>query len=374
MTAMDDGAVPSGRARSLNVTITTRTLLVGALVVFLAAAAVSVRHALLLVFLGIFIGLVFEAPTRLLMSKTGLGRGLAATIMVLGSVVLLCVLAFLLLRPMLESMQSFLKDLPDTVAKLRESGELSWLGDTSAGSDTQDAATTVSESIPDALSGLVGLAGDLFSAGLAAFTLIFVALFFITDAPNLQRAIASILPPTEGDRTTLLWERASHTVSRWAIGALSIAVIAGTVQGTTAWLLGSSYALALGLIAGFLDLIPNIGATIAGFILTIVLYAEQGLTAALIMLAVVLVYQQVENNLLTPTIQGKATNISGFFVITSVTVFGALLGVVGALIAVPLTASLQLIIGEFTKERRERYAAMREAAAAGGDDPSLPAT
>ncbi len=373
MTAIEDGAVTPDRARSLNVTITVRTLLLAALVVFLGAAAVSVRHALLIVFLGIFIGLVFEAPTRLLMSKTGLGRGLAATIMVLGSVVLLCVLGFLLLRPLLESMQSFLKDLPDTVAQLRDSDELGWLGDTSAGSDTQDAATKVSESIPDALSGLVGLAGDLFSAGLAAFTLIFVALFFITDAPNLQRAIASILPPSEGDRTTLLWERSAHTVSRWAIGALSIAVIAGTVQGTTAWLLGSSYALALGLIAGFLDLIPNIGATIAGFILTVVLYAEQGLTAALIMLAVVLVYQQVENNLLTPTIQGKATNISGFFVITSVTVFGALLGVVGALIAVPLTASLQLIIGEFTKERRERYAAMREAAAAGGDDPSVPA-
>jgi len=371
---MEEEAVPSGRARSLSVTITTRTLLLAALVVFLGAAAVTVRHALLIVFLGIFIGLVFEAPTRFLMKKTGLGRGLAATIMVLGSVVVLCVLAFLLLRPLLESMQAFLKDLPDTVAQLRDSGELSWLGDTSAGSDTQDAATKVSESIPDALSGLVGLAGDLFSAGLAAFTLIFVALFFISDGPNLQRAVASILPPTEGDRTTLLWERASHTVSRWAIGALSIAVIAGTVQGTTAWLLGSSYALALGLIAGFLDLIPNIGATIAGFILTLTLLAEEGLTAALIMLAVVLVYQQVENNLLTPTIQGKATNISGFFVISSVTVFGALLGVVGALIAVPVTASLQLIIGEFTKERRERYAAMREAAAAGGDDPSLPAT
>ena len=92
------------------------------------------------------------------------------------------------------------------------------------------------------------------------------------------------------------------------------------------------------------------------------------------MLAVVLVYQQIENNLLTPTIQGKAVNISGFFVITSVTVFGALLGVVGALIAVPLTASLQIIIGEFTKARRERYAAMRAAAGDGEDGPELPAT
>ncbi|MDH4345294.1 MAG: AI-2E family transporter [Thermoleophilia bacterium] len=360
------------RPRTLAVTITTRTLLVGALVVFLGAAAVTVRHALLIVFLGIFLGLVFEAPTRFLMRRTGLGRGLAATIVVLGSVVLLCILGFLLLKPLLESMREFLKELPDTVAKLRDSDELGWLGDTTAGTSTQDAAGRVADSIPDALSGLVGLAGDLFSAGLAAFTLIFVALFFITDAPNLQRTVASVLPPREGDRATHLWERSANTVSRWAIGAGSIALIAGTVQGGTAWLLGSSYALALGVIAGFLDLIPNLGATIAGFILTVVLLAEKGLTAAVIMLVVVLVYPQVENSLLTPTIQGKATNISAFFVITSVTVFGALLGVVGALIAVPLTASLQIIVSEFTKDRRERYQAMRDAA--GGDDPPLPAT
>jgi len=83
----------------------------------------------------------------------------------------------------------------------------------------------------------------------------------ICDAPRLKGALASILPPGEAGRTEALWERITRTVSRWAIGAATIAVIAGTVQGGTAWILGSSYALALGVIAGFLDLIPNIGAT-----------------------------------------------------------------------------------------------------------------
>ena len=87
----------------------------------------------------------------------------------------------------------------------------------------------------------------------------------------------------------------------------------------TAWLLGSSFALGLGVIAGLLDMIPNIGATIAGFILVPALWAEEGLTAALIMLVVLLVYQQVENNVLTPKIQGKAVNLSGFFIIVAVT-------------------------------------------------------
>ena len=145
-----------------------------------------------------------------------------------------------------------------------------------------------------------------------------------------------------------------------------IAVIAGTTQGVTAWLLGSSYAIALGVIAGLLDMIPNIGATIAGFILVPTLWAEEGITAAIIMLVVVLVYQQVENNILTPKIQGKAVNLSAFFIILAVTLFGALLGVLGALTAVPLAATIQIFVQELTKARRR---ARRRRARRG---PSLP--
>ena len=125
-------------------------------------------------------------------------------------------------------------------------------------------------------------------------------------------------------------------------------------QGLTAWLLGSSYALGLAVIAGLLDMIPNIGATIAGFILVPALWAEEGITAAIIMLVVLLVYQQVENNILTPKIQGEAVKLSGFFIIVAVTFFGALLGVLGALTAVPLAATVQIFIQELTKARREK--------------------
>ena len=79
-------------------------------------------------------------------------------------------------------------------------------------------------------------------------------------------------------------------------------------------------------------------------------------SAYLHMLAVVLVYQQVENNVLTPKIQGKAVQLSGFFIIVAVTLFGALLGVLGALTAVPLAATLQIFVQELTKARREEVA------------------
>ena len=345
--------------RALQITITTRTLLIAALVVFLGWAVVTVRDAILVVFLGIFIGLVLDAPTRLLMRHTRLGRGLAATVVVLGAIALVTLLAAWLLAPAVEAVGDFLHDLPTVVEGLRDSDELSSVGDTAAANEAQQGAQKIADAVPQTVSAILGLAGRAASAALMLFTLTFVALFFICDAPRLQAALASILPRADSERVVVLWERCTRIISRWAVGAAAIAVIAGTTQGVTAWLLGSSYALALGLIAGFLDLIPNIGATIAGFVLSLVLLAEEGVTAALIMGAVVIVYQQVENNLLTPTIQGKATNISGFFVIVSVTIFGALLGVLGALIAVPVTASIQLIVQEYTRDRRERLAAER---------------
>ena len=347
--------------RIFETAITVRTLLIGVLIVALAAAVVSILDALLLVFIGIFLALVFEIPVRAFMRWTRRGRGLSATIVVLGSAVAVAVLALILLIPLASSVRDFLQDLPELVEDLRDSDELSGIGDSGAAENVQQGANDLATTIPDAIGALLGVAGEAFSLGLALFTMLFLALFLLVDMPRLREAVRSMLMPADADRWLEVWENVTQTVSRWAIGAITIAAIAGTTQGLTAALLGSSYALALGLIAGFLDLIPNIGATIAGFILVPTVWAEEGLTDALIMLAVILVYQQVENNLLGPTIYGKAVNISPFFVILGVTLFGALLGVLGALVAVPITASLQLVVQEVTKARRARIAEARAA-------------
>ena len=339
-----------------------RTVLIVAAAVGVMAAFVAVGKTFLIVFVGIFLGLVFEYPVRLVMSKTGLSRGLAATVTVLGAALLVLALGLLLLVPLGGAVRDFLQELPQTVDQLRESDELSWLGDTGAGENLQSGAGEVSAAVPDAVSELLGIAGSFFSVFVAAFSILFICLFFLTDVANLKRALASVLMPGEDERWLTVWERVTESISRWAIGVVVIATIAGTTQGVTAWILGSSYALALGVIAGLLDTIPNLGATIAGFIIVPTILAEEGLTAAVIMLVVVLVYQQVENNVLTPKIQGKAVNLSGFFIIVAVTLFGALLGVLGALTAVPLAAMIQIFVQELTKARRERVAAAKAAA------------
>jgi predicted PurR-regulated permease PerM len=346
------------RPKRVELLVPMRTLLIVAAAFAVVAAFISIGSTFLIVFIGIFLALVFEYPVRFVMRKTHWSRGLAATVTVLGSAVVVAGLFILLLVPLVGGVRDFLKQLPETVEQLR-ADELSWLGDSGAAKNVQEGAEQVSRSVPDAISAVLGIAGDFFGVFLALFTILFICLFLLTDIGKLKQSLASMLMPGEDERWLGVWERATESVSRWAIGVVVIATIAGTTQGVTAWLLGSSFALGLGVIAGLLDMIPNIGATMAGFILVPALLAEEGWTAALIMLTVLLVYQQLENNILTPKIQGKAVNLSAFFIIISVTLFGALLGVLGALTAVPLAAMIQIFVQELTKARRERVAAAK---------------
>ena len=146
----------------------------------------SIRDTLLIVFLGIFAALVFEIPLRAFMRWTKLGRGLSATIVVLGTTVAVTVLALVLLVPLVGSLRDFLKSLPDLVQELRDSGELSWLGDSGAAENTQQGASNLADSIPHAISSILGVAGSAFSVGLMIFTLIFLALFLLIDMERLR--------------------------------------------------------------------------------------------------------------------------------------------------------------------------------------------
>ncbi|HKH29463.1 MAG TPA: AI-2E family transporter, partial [Gaiellaceae bacterium] len=161
-----------------------RTVLMTAAAIGVIAAFVAIGSTFLVVFVGIFLALVFEFPVRLVINKTGLSRGLAATITVLGAALVVLVLALLLLAPIVGGVRDFLHGLPATVEQLRASDELSWL-DTGAGENVQSGAEKVSASVPDAISEVLGIAGSFFSVFVASFTILFVCLFLLTDVGNL---------------------------------------------------------------------------------------------------------------------------------------------------------------------------------------------
>jgi predicted PurR-regulated permease PerM len=357
------------------VQIPPRGLLVIGAAILLGWALISVTSALIAVFISLFLTLMLDPAVGWVMRRTRLGRGMASLVVVGALVLGGFLLTLVLLIPLLRDLQDFIRDLPQTVAELRASSLFQSLDQhVDFGAEAQDHASELASAVPVSLASFVGIGSSIFYFCFILVEITFLTLFLLSDLPSLTGAFRSVLEPETSNRFAFLQGEISHLISRYAFGAIAIATICGTTMGVSAALLGAPAPLALGLISGLLDLIPQVGATIAGIIVCLATLT-QGVGPMLIMLAIVLVYQQFENYVLQPAIQGKATNISGFLVIASVVVFGALLGVLGALIAVPVTASTQIVVRELTKERRARIAAMTAAAGAGGEaDPRLTPT
>jgi predicted PurR-regulated permease PerM len=346
-----DGPPPPPTQR-VEITISWKTLAVIGLAAALAWAMIAARDAFLLLFIALFLALVLETPATWQQQRWGMRRGTAAMLLVFGTLGVLALLGYLLVAPFVGAVQDLARDLPNIVQRIRDSDLFQQLDRrTDIGAELQQRAEELAAELPGKLDDVVAIGGKAFGAGLASFAVVFMTLFLVIDLPNLSASLRSVLFPGTADRVHGLEDRITRTIGRYAIGAVVIATIAGVVQGLGAWALGAPFALALGIIAGLLGLIPQVGATIAAVLLSLVTLTV-GWPQALAMLAICIGYQQVENYVLQPTIQGRAADISGFFVIASVVVGASLLGVIGALIAVPLTASVQIVVRELTAERR----------------------
>jgi predicted PurR-regulated permease PerM len=214
--------------------------------------------------------------------------------------------------------------------------------------------------------GLVDVGVSAFGAVTLVLSITFLTLFGLIDEPRVRASIGGLLYRDKRERYEQITDRIIQTTSRYMLGNLAISVICATVYGITAVILGLPYALALALIAGILDLIPNIGALLAGIIIGIVALSVS-LGALIAFLIVIIVYQQVENYILQPTIIGRVTHVSGFTVIVSVLVFGSLFGIIGAIIGIPIAAAIEIVLDEATTSRRARIAA---ADAAAQDQPA----
>jgi predicted PurR-regulated permease PerM len=248
-------------------------------------------------------------------------------------------------------------DLPQIVAKVRHSDLGTFIN---GGSNSLD---TLQAHVSDIATGAGKVSGGVAQIGVSAFgavtlvlSVIFLTLFGLIEEPRARDWIAGLLYQDTRERYLRITNRIINTTSRYMLGNVVISVICGTVYGVTAVILDVPYPLALAVIAGILDLIPNIGATIAGIIIGLVALSVS-LDALIAFVIVIVAYQQIENYLLEPTIIGKTAQISGFAVLSGVLAFGALFGVIGAIIGVPIAAGLQIVAEELASDRRARIAA-----------------
>jgi predicted PurR-regulated permease PerM len=353
---LSSGASDAGRPE-VEASISIRTILLIAAVVAVAWALASIANVLLVIFVSVFSVAVLSPVVAVMERRLGWSRGLCSTVLVLGIVIVIGAVVLVVVQSISAAVRGFAEDLPRIVDEVRHSD----LGDfVNSGSDPLD---TLREHTGDIVSGVGKASGGVAQVGVSAFgavtlffSVIFLTLFGLIDEPRVRAWIGSLLYRDTRDRYLRVTERIVHATSRYMLGNLAISVICATVYGVTAVILGLPYPLALALIAGFLDLIPNIGALIAGIIIGIVALSV-GLGALIAFMIVMVVYQQIENYILQPTIIGKAAQVSGFTVLASVLAFGALFGLIGAVIGVPIAAGIQIVVDELTAARRARIAA-----------------
>ena len=357
MTAAEpsSGASDTGRPE-VEASISIRTILLVAATVAVASALVSVTDVLLMIFVSFFSVAVLLPVVNAMERRFGWSRALCSTVLVLGTVIVIGAVVLVVVQAISGAVRGFADDLPQIVDEVRHSDLGSFIN---SGSDSLD---TLAQHASEITSGVAKVSGGVADVGVSAFgavtlvfSVLFLTLFGLIDAPRLRDWIGALLYRGERERFLRITDRIVQTTSRYMLGNLAISVICGTVYGVTAVILDVPYPLALAVIAGILDLIPTIGATIAGIIVAIVA-ASVGLGALIAFVIVIVVYQQIENYVLQPTIIGKAARISGFTVLASVLAFGALFGLIGAIIGVPIAAGLQVVVEELTAARRARIA------------------
>jgi len=343
----------------VEIVVPARTMLtvlaVGALVVL----AILSLGTLLSIFVAAVIALGLDPPVGALVRR-GWGRGRAALAVFAALFAAVFALVLVTAGPLWSEITEFVRALPGYWEELTQTEVFQDLVSTAGADDTiRNALRELAAGLPDAASALLGIAGGVFGSFLSLVTLTFLALFLLMERPTITSWLFGFAPPAAERRWAPIVEEAIAAVSQSLLGNVAISVVAATVAGLSAWALGLPFPIVLAVIAGLLDLIPQVGATIASIILIAVALTEST-TAAVIMLVIQLIYQQVENYIVYPIVYRRAVELSAFTTIVAVLIAGSLLGVVGAILAVPFAAVIKIVLREAGAPRRAQMAALRE--------------
>ncbi len=350
----DSGTRDTG-GRAVNVSISIRTILLSPAPSRSRGRLASIANVLLVIFVSVFNVAVLSPVVTAMERRLGWSRGLCATVLVLGIVIVIAAVVLVLVQAIAGAVRGFSDDLPQIVDTVRHSDLGTFINGGSGSLDTlRQHASDITRGVGKVSGGVAHIGVSAFGAVTLVFSVIFLTLFGLVDEPRVRDWIGGLLYRDTRERYLQVTDRIIHTTSRYMLGNLAISVICGTVYGVTAVILGLPYPLAIAVIAGILDLVPTIGATIAGVIIGIVALSVS-VEALIAFVIVIVVYQQIENYILQPTIIGKAAQVSGFTVLVSVLAFGALFGIIGAIIGVPIAAALQIVVGGAHRRQKSSH-------------------
>ncbi|MEV4465340.1 AI-2E family transporter [Micromonospora echinofusca] len=353
----EPGANGSGRFGTPGRPLKRSSFLVG----FTGAAGVLLAYALylglrnaagilVLVVIALFLAVGLH-PAVVRLRSWGLPHGIAVAVVALTVVLLLCGGVFALVPPIITQSGQFIEQLPSYLEALRRNETVN---DLVVRYDLmerlQNAANA--DTVGQALGGVLGGAQLLFGTVFRGLTVLVLTIYFLAYFDRLRDLGYSLVPRSRRERVQLIGDEILTKVGAYMVGALSIAVLAGISTYVFALIVGLPYPFALAVVVAVTDLIPQIGATLGAVIVSLVGFATD-LPVGIACAVFFLIYQQVENYLIYPKIMRRSVSVNEVAALVAALLGVSLLGVVGALIAIPAVAALQLILREVVLPRQE---------------------
>jgi predicted PurR-regulated permease PerM len=335
-----------------------RTILRVLLLVLTVAVALEViwiaRHVISWVVIALFLALALDPLVRFIQRRTGLARGLSITVAYVILLIAIVAVGATFLPKLIDEVNGFVQALPNYVHDVTHGrGRLGFLE--TKYHVVEKVRAQVKAGGAKKILGLSGAAvsvtKSVISIVAATVTIVFLTFFMLLEGGAWMERLYSLFPEESRPRWRRVGDDIYRTIGGYVTGNILISLIAGATITVVLLIMGVPYAVALGLLVAFLDLIPLAGATIAGIIVVLVAFLHS-VPAGIVVVVFFVVYQQLENHFLQPVIYGRTVQLSPLAVLVSVLVGAELAGIIGALAAIPVAGAIQVIVRDQLSARR----------------------
>ncbi|MFC7487803.1 AI-2E family transporter [Knoellia sp. CPCC 206453] len=289
------------------------------------------------------------------LGRRGLKRSLSVGIVFLGMVAVFILLGLLVFPPVVSQGSDLVQQAPTYMDRILDT---SWVQELDKNYDVVDKINeefnkrlTDETFISSVLGGVLGAGRAVLNGVFQTFTILILTLYFLASLPKMKRTANSMVPASRRNRFAQLSEEIMRRTGSYAIGQVSIATINAVLSYLMMTLLGIPYAAVLAVLVGFLGLIPMVGATLGAALVCLVAFFDEP-RVALIAAIYYLVYQQIENYVIAPKIMQRTVSVPGALTVVAALAGGTLLGVLGALLAIPVAAALLLLVDEVLVPRQ----------------------
>ncbi len=312
---------------------------------------VRARSTLILIGMALFIAVGLD-PVVSWLTRRGVPRWAAVVIVLVGMVGIIAIFMATAIPPLTSQTTSLIHEIPHYAHQLQNhNSELGKLNDKY---HIQQRVTSLLSSKGSSLiGGVLGAGALVLSTVSSVLVVIVLSIYFLAGLPSIKLFAYRLVPHSRRPRVILITDQIMVKVGGYVLGNVLTSVIAGL--GTTFWMLifGIPYPVLLGLMVAIFDLIPVVGSYVGGFIVTMVALTVS-LPVAVATLAFYIAYKLAEDYFIVPRIMGRTVEVPAVVSLVAVLVGGVLLGIVGALVAIPVAAAIRLIINEVTFPRMDR--------------------